>query len=269
MDAEKKMGAEIDLIKEGDEVLLYVEKEHFFIVEVKKDGIFSFHKGKIELNFLIGKPYGSIVRTNKGYKLFVFRPTIADRILKLKRKTQIMYPKDIGIILLKSGIGNGSKVIEIGCGSGAFTIALAHRVAPDGMVYAYDSREEFLELAMKNVERAGLSKYVRFMKRDIKEGFDVYGVKAVFVDLPEPWNAVKPARESLENGGIFVSLSPTFNQIEKTAVALEKEGFAFLEAFEVLTRRILARENKTRPFERMVSHTGFIIMARKAEKEEE
>jgi tRNA (adenine57-N1/adenine58-N1)-methyltransferase len=261
MDAEKKMGNEI--IKEGDEVLLYLERDKFFIIEVKQNSSFSFHKGKIDHNSIIGKPYGCSVTTNKGYRLKVFRPTLADRILKLKRKTQIMYPKDIGVIILKSGVGNGSRVIEMGCGSGALTIALAHSVAPDGIVYSYDNREEFIELAKKNLEKAKLSKFVVFQKRDVKDGFDVEGVDAVFIDLPEPWEAVPHAARALKNSGIVVSLSPTFNQLERTAIAMEKNGFGFIESFEILMRTILPRENKTRPFERMVSHTGFIIMGRK------
>ncbi len=261
MDDEKKMGTEI--IKEGDEVLIYLEKDKFFIIEIKENSSFSFHKGKIEHNSIIGKPYGCSVTTNKDYRVRVFRPTLADRILKLKRKTQIMYSKDIGIMILKSGIGNGSRVIEMGCGSGALTIALAHSVAPDGIVYSYDNREEFIELARKNLEKANLSKFVVFQKRDISEGFYVEGVDAVFLDLPEPWEAVPHAVKALKNSGILLSLSPTFNQLEKTEIAMEKAGFGFIESFEILMRKILARENRTRPYERMVSHTGFIIMGRK------
>lgn len=260
MGDEKKMG---DEIKEGDEVLIHLERDKFFILEVKGNSSFSFHKGKLDFNSIIGKPYGCSVETNKGYKVRIFRPTLADRILKLRRKTQIMYPKDIGVMILKSGIGNGSRVIEIGCGSGALTIALAHTVSPDGMVYSYDYRGDFIELAKKNLEKANLSRFVVLQKRDVKDGFDVEGVDAVFLDLPEPWEAIPHSAKALRNSGIVMSLSPTFNQLEKTSIAMEREGFGFIESFEILMRPLLTRENKTRPFERMVSHTGFIIMGRK------
>lgn len=261
------MGIEVEKIKEGDDVLLYIGRDRFFIVEMKKGATFSFHKGKVNHDEIIGKPYGCSVTTNKGFTVHVFRPTLADRILKLSRKTQIMYPKDIAIIIFKSGIGNGSRVVEMGCGSGALTISLARAVSPDGVVYSYDNREDFIELALKNLEKVNLSKFVRFQKRDVKEGFDVENVDAVFLDLPEPWEAIPHARRALKNGGIVVSLSPTFNQLEKTEIIMEKEGFGFIESFEILMRTLLPREGKTRPFERMVSHTGFIIMGRKMWRE--
>lgn len=250
-------------VKDGDRVLFYIEKDKYFIVKVEKGKDFSFHRGKISFENVIGKEYGSSVFTSKGVKVTIFHPTVSDMVMKVKRRTQIIYPKDLGVMIFKSGIGNGSKVIEIGCGSGALTIALAHNVKPDGKVFSYDAREEFLSLASENVDSAGLSEFVEFKLRKAKDGFDEREVDAVFLDLPEPWEGVRPAREALKNGGMLLSLSPTFNQLEKMSVEMKREGFDFIESFEIFLRTLLPREGKTRPFERMVSHTGFIILGRK------
>lgn len=250
-------------VKEGDRVLFYIEKDKYFIVKVERGKEFSFHKGKISFDDVIGREYGSYLFTSKGVKVTIFQPTIADIVMKVRRRTQIIYPKDLAVMIFKSGVGSGSRVIEIGCGSGSLTIALASAVRPDGKVYSYDVREDFLSLARSNLREVGLEEFVEFKVRDVKEGFDERDVDAVFLDLPEPWEGVKPAKEALKNGGILVSLSPTFNQLERTAVEMRRENFDFIESFEVLVRTLLPREGKTRPFERMVSHTGFIIMGRK------
>jgi tRNA (adenine57-N1/adenine58-N1)-methyltransferase len=157
-------------------------------------------------------------------------------------------------------------VIECGTGSGALTIALANAVAPMGKVYAYDRREDFLENARKNVEEAGFSDFVEFKLREVEEEFDETEVDVVILDLPSPWEGVPAATRSIRGGGRIAIISPTYNQVEKTVESLRKSGFVYLETIEVLIRRILVRPGKTRPFERMVSHTGFLTFGRKAMK---
>jgi tRNA (adenine57-N1/adenine58-N1)-methyltransferase len=251
-------------INSGDYVFLLSSDNKTFLVRVKEEKIFGTHHGNINLRDAIGKRYGEAIYSQLGKPFILLDPTIEDRMMKVKRLTQIIYPKDAALILLKAGIQSGMTVIECGSGSGALTIALASAVAPAGKVYAYDRREDFLENAKKNVDEAGFSDFVEFKLREVGEGFDERDVDVIVLDLPSPWEGVPAASRSIRGAGRIASLSPTYNQVEKTAESLSENGFVYLETIEVLVRRILARSGKTRPFERMVSHTGFLTFGRKA-----
>jgi len=252
-----------NIVNEGDLVLLVFDERRKWLVKVEKDKKLHTHKGVIDLNNVIGKPYGSSVESSTGAKFRIFKPLLKDYILKMRRTTQIIYPKDIGLILLYSGIGPGWRVVEAGTGSGALTIVLAYYVRPDGHVYTYEAREEFQRLAMKNIRRVGLEKYVTFKLKDVNEGIDERNVDAIILDMATPWLVVPHAYEALKDGGSFVSYSPTIEQVQKTVYALSRTGFYDIITMECLTRRILVREGKTRPETSMIAHTGYITFARK------
>ena len=255
--------ADIMKIKSGDYVLLLSADEKTFLVIINEERNFNTHMGNLSLKEAIGKSYGDVISTQLGKPFFLLEPTLEDRMMKVKRLTQIIYPKDAAMILLKTGIHSGSQVIECGIGSGALTIAMASAVFPNGRVYSYDRREEFLVNAERNVGEAGLGAVVEFKLRDVTEGFDEKDVDVVILDLPAPWEGVPSAARSMRGGGRIASISPTFNQVEKTVSSLKKENFVFLETIEVLVRNYLVRTGKTRPYERMVSHTGFLTFGRK------
>jgi tRNA (adenine57-N1/adenine58-N1)-methyltransferase len=166
-------------------------------------------------------------------------------------------------MILKTGIQSGMRVVECGAGSGSLTMALANAVAPGGMVYTYDVREKHLENARMNIENAGYSEYVEFKLRQAQEGFDEKDVDVVILDLPSPWDGIESAAKSLRGGGRIASLSPTFNQVEKCVENLEKNGFVYIETLELLLRYLQVSTGKTRPVDRMVSHTGFLTFGRK------
>jgi tRNA (adenine57-N1/adenine58-N1)-methyltransferase len=251
-------------IKSGDYVFLLSSDNKTFLVRIREEKAFGTHHGNINLKDAIGRGYGEVIYSQLGKPFILLDPTLEDRMMKVKRLTQIIYPKDAALILLKTGLRSGMTVIECGSGSGALTIALASAVAPTGKVYAYDRREDFLENARKNVDEAGFSDFVEFKLREVGEGFDEEDVDVVVLDLPSPWDGVPAASRSIRGGGRIASLSPTYNQVEKTAESLSENGFVYLDTIEVLVRRILVRSGKTRPFERMVSHTGFLTFGRKA-----
>ena len=253
---------------EGERVLLNpVGRHNTFLFKVRvrdKNSELHTHLGIVRSEDLVGKFYGDIVFSSKGKQFYVLFPLLQDRVMKLRRKSAIVYPKDSSFIIFMSGIGPGSRVIETGCGSGGLTIPLAHFVRPDGKVYTYEIRDDFIELVRKNLEENGLSEFVEVRKKDVyKEGFDEKDVDAVFLDLPEPWHCIPFAWESLVPGGVLVSLSPTVNQTEIMAEVLRRNGFTLVDTFEVLVRRFLAREGKSRPAENMISHTAYITIARK------
>lgn len=253
-----------DGLKLGDAVLLYSPDRKTYLISLTEGGKLGTHAGEIRHADVVGKRYGEIVRSSTGRPFVVLEPTLEDRMMKVRRLTQIIYPKDAGLILVKTGVRSGMHVIECGVGSGAATLALATAVAPTGQVYAYDREPRFLEIARENVERAGLAHLVEFKVRDVAEGFDEEDVDVVLLDLPSPWEGVPAARRALRGGGRLASISPTFNQVERMVATLQAEGFVMIETVEILLRHLLVRPGKTRPFERMVGHTGFLTFARRA-----
>ena len=250
-----------NIIQEGDPVLIHFDDEVTYLIEVNPNRKFAIHRGRpIELRDLIGKSYGDWLDFG-GTKALLLEPTLDDFIMKARRESGIIYPKDAAMLLMKLGIRSGSRVIEIGTGSGALTLALTAQVVPDGKVYTYDRREDFIELAKGNLKKAKLLPYVEFNKRIEHEAFGETEVDAIVSDVPEPWHEVEVMKASLKNGGRVAALNPTYNQIEKSAEAFEKAGFVMIEAMEILVRGILARPGKTRPEQRMVAHTEFLVFA--------
>jgi tRNA (adenine57-N1/adenine58-N1)-methyltransferase catalytic subunit len=240
-----------------------------WLTKVAWDKKLHTHLGIIDVSTTIGMEYGSAVRTTKGKLIFLVEPTIHDFIMKSQRRTQIVYPKDFGYIAARTGIKNGSKVLEVGTGSGALTTFMASIVKPDGHVYSFDVNSEFMEIAKSNLEKAGMVKYVTIHQHDPHQGIDVCDADVATVDLGDPWTVVDQVYSALKGSGAFVAICPTMNQIEKTATELRKSGYADIECVELMIRNIEAREGMTRPSMRMIGHTTYLVFARKVQKLQE
>jgi len=253
-----------DKIREGDDVLLYLDKRRSYLVKVERDKKLHTHKGFLDLTDLIGKEFGTRIHSSKEVEFIAFRPTIRDYVFKISRRTQIIYPKDIALIVFFSGIRPGSRVVEGGTGTGALAAALANYVKPSGRVYSYEIREEFIETAAKNLQRIGVINYVELKKGDLTEKIEEKDVDAVILDLATPWLVVPHAYNALKGSGVFISFSPTIDQAVKTTEALLKNGFAGVETFESLFRGMQIEKGRTRPETLMTGHTGYITFARKA-----
>ncbi len=253
-------------IREGDYVLLYLDDKRTYLVKAEKGKNFHTHKGFIRIDDLIDNEYGSSILSNTGVKFIALKPTLCDYVLKSVRKTQITYPKDAALIVTLSGIGPGNTVVEAGTGTGALTCALAYYVRPNGKVYSYEVRSDFIEVALKNVRRAGLAEYVEIKNKDVIEGIDEREVDAVVLDMATPWLVVPHAYASLKPSGAFVSFSPTVDQAVKTVEALRENCFVRVETIECLLRRIITEPGRTRPETLMTAHTGYLTFARKALK---
>ena len=236
-----------------------------FIFSLKAGAELHTHRGMIKHDDLIGKPWGSQVFSHTGAPFFLLQPSIADILNDLPRATQILYPKDIGYILIQMGVAPGQRVMEAGTGSGSMTIALATAVGANGRVISYEQKQDTQTLAKKNLERVGLASRVEFKLRNFQEGFDETGVDAFFLDVQNPYDYIPQVRAALKPGGFFCTLIPTFNQVEKTLIALRKNQFAFVEVCELMLRHYKADSARIRPTDRMVAHTGFLIFGRRIE----
>lgn len=253
----------VDEIRENDNVLLYLDDKRTYMVRVERGKVLHTHKGFINIGDLIGKEFGARIRSSLGVEFISFKPTVRDYVIKSARGTQIIYPKDIALIILFGNIRPGSRVVEAGTGVGALTTALASYVKPEGRVYSYEIRSEFLEIARKNLERAGVLEYVDLKNKDITQGIDETNVDAVVLDMATPWLVVPHAYKALRGSGSFISFSPTIDQVVKTVEELRANNFANIETIECLIRRIRAEKGKTRPETLMTGHTGYITFARK------
>ena len=251
-------------INEGDNVLLYVNKRRTYMVKVEKGKSMHTHKGFIQLDSLIGAEYGTRIKSNTGVEFVALQPILPDYIFKSQRSTQITYPKDVALIVMFSGIGPGSRVVEAGTGTGALTTALAHYVQPEGHVYSYEIRGEFVETARKNLQRSNLLSFVELKNKDITLGIDETEVDAVILDLATPWLVIQHAYSALKGSGTLVSFSPTMDQVVKTVEALAENGFIDVETIECLMRGMQTERGKTRPETLMTAHTGYLTSARKA-----
>ena len=254
--------------REGDLVQLVGLRHKHFLFRLQPGKEFQSHRGKIQHDEMIGLSWGSQVFSHNGSPFFLLQPALADILSEMKRNTQIMYPKEIGYILVKMGIGPGHTVLEAGTGSGSLTTALAYSVGPNGRVISYEVRPQMQKLAIKNLDQLGLSERVTFKLRDIGSGFDETGVQAVFLDVPNPHDYILHVRNTLQPGGFFGCILPTTNQVSNVLRAFRQHQFAFVEVSEVLLRYYKPEADRLRPVDRMVAHTGFLVFARSVQMRE-
>ncbi len=249
-------------IAPGDLVLLAGADNKEFIVRMESGKEVQTHRGVLPHDQIIGQLWGATVKTHRGYEYMLLSPSLEQQIRTIRRSTQIVYPKEIGYLIVKMNIGPGTRIIEAGTGSGGMTLALARMVQPHGHVFSYEIRPEMQHLAQRNLDNVGLSEHVTFKIRDIAEGFDETGVDAVFLDVREPWFYLKQVHQALKGGGFLGCLVPTTNQIVALLRMFEKYPFGFVEVEELLLRPYKAVHGRLRPFDRMVAHTGYLVFAR-------
>jgi tRNA (adenine57-N1/adenine58-N1)-methyltransferase catalytic subunit len=251
-------------IEEGAYVLFFYHASKNWLTRIEKNKKFHTHIGIIDFDSILGLEYGSSVITSKQKKVYLMLPTIFDFVMKSDRKTQIVYPKDLGYIAIRTGLKSGCNVLEIGTGSASLTTFFASLVGPSGHVYTYDVNEEFMEIARKNLKKSGMENYVSMFKRDIMtEGLERTDIDIAIIDLGDPWNVLQIVHKCLKNSGSVAVICPTMNQLEKTSKHMNEVGFMDIESTEIMIRNIEAREGKTRPSMRMIGHTTYLIFGRK------
>lgn len=246
----------------GERALLFDSKRRRYLVTLEKGGEFHTHNGPVPHDQILGHEEGSMVRSSRGSKFIAVRPTLAEVVLEMPRGAQVIYPKDLGPILVMADISPGARVLEAGLGSGALSMALL-RAGAD--VTGYEIREDFASRAVRNVTgflgEGALERY-HVQIRDVYEGIGEHDLDRVLLDLPEPWRAVKHAAGALRPGGIMLSYLPSIQQVMALHGSLEATGFAMAETVEVLQRGWHVEGQAVRPDHRMVGHTGFLTTAR-------
>jgi len=246
----------------GERVLLLDRRGRRYLVSLEKGGEFHTHNGPVPHDEVIGREEGSIVRSSRGARYLAVRPTLAEVVLEMPRGAQVIYPKDLGPILVMADIFPGARVLEAGLGSGALSMALL-RAGAD--VTGYELREDFARRALRNVTgflgEEVLARY-HVEIRDVYAGIGPQGLDRVLLDLPEPWRVVEHAAGALRPGGILLSYLPSIAQVMALRGPLEGAGFAMAETVEVLSRSWHVEGQSVRPEHRMVAHTGFLTTAR-------
>ena len=252
-------------LKAGEDVLLIDPKGEEHLLTLTPGKPFGTHKGNILHDDIIGKPDGSLVWTARGTGYRVYRPTFNQYILNLKRHAQIIYPKDIGPILLWADIFPGATVIEAGIGWGALTIKLLEAVGPTGRVVSYEIRDDFAESGRRTVSRfLGDTPNLEVKVRDIYAGIEEKEVDRIVLDLPEPWRAVAHAGEALVPGGILLSYLPSTIQVKQLVDTFAEQGtFSEPEVFEVIHRPWHVKGLSVRPVQWMFSHSAFLVVTRR------
>lgn len=245
----------------GEDALLLDRKRRRYLVTLRDDGEFHSHAGVLPHSEIIGNPEGTTYRTTHGQWILALRPTLNDIVLKMPRGAQVIYPKDLGPILIMADIRPGVRVLESGVGSAALSMALLRAGAS---IVGYELREDFAERARANVARFVPEAVDRYdvQIRNCYDGIDEIGLDRVVLDLPEPWQVVEHAETALRPGGIFVSYTPTIGQASTLRARLDDSRFEFCETLEVLHRTWHIEGQSVRPDHRMVAHTGFLTSAR-------
>lgn len=255
------------VFSDGDRVHLVDRKGRQYALTLKAGDIFQFSGETIAHDELIGKPDGSLVTLSRGRPMLALRPTLSEYVLKMPRGAQVLYPKDLGVILQWADIYPGARVFEAGTGSGALTMALLRAVGDRGHVISYEAREDFARTAMKNIERyLGPAHNLTLRQSNAYEGIEETDLDRVVLDLPEPWQVVPHAAGALRSGGVYLSYVPTIPQVMQTVEALHRaQVFSMIQTFETLLRTWNIEGRSVRPDLRMVAHSGFLTVARKVQ----
>ena len=245
----------------GERVLLVDAKDRRYLVRLRSGATFHTHAGIVAHDDVIGQDEGDVVEATTGRRFLVLRPTLAEVILKMPRGAQVIYPKDLGAILVSADIGPRMRVLEAGVGSGALSMTLLRAGAS---VVGYELREEFAQRARENVVALlGEDVDYRIEIRDVTKGIDEEGLDRILLDMPEPWEVVAGAAVALRPGGILLSYLPTINQTAQLREALADGPWGLAESSELLRRTWHIERRSVRPDHRMVAHTGFLTTARR------
>ena len=252
---------------EGDMAMLIDRKGRRYLVRLSPEGALHTHVGVLPHGDIIGRNQGSWLRSTMGQTFLALKPTLGEYAQHMPRATQVIYPKDLGNILIMADIFPGARVVEAGLGSGALTMALLQAAGTEGCVTSYEVRMEQVPRVRSNLETyLGNIDNLQVREGDIYEGIHERDVDRIVLDVPEPWNVVAHAADALKPGGVLLCFVPTVLQVHRLAGALEHDRrFQLVETVETLLRPWHVTQQSMRPAHRMVAHSGFITTARRCD----
>ena len=252
---------------EGDLALLLDRKMRRHMITLAPEQVFHSHLGRLYHDDIIGQSVGGWYRTDRSHTMLAVRPTLGDYVREMPRGPQIIYPKDLGNIIIMADIFPGATVIEAGLGSGSLTSALLRAVGTTGRVITYEVNQSTVPKAMSNIK--AVTPYTSNLEvtiGDIYEGIAEREVDRVVLDVPEPWQAVQGVGDALVMGGILLTFLPTILQVHHLVLELQRDGrFQLIETVETLLRSWNVTERSLRPSHRMVAHSGFLTTAVRCE----
>jgi tRNA (adenine57-N1/adenine58-N1)-methyltransferase catalytic subunit len=254
-------------LRQREPVLLIDRRRRRYLIHLRPGGTSDLRGGKVSHDALIGQEEGGATVSTRGERFLVIRPTLADFVLEMPRGAQVVYPKDLGAILIAADVFPGAQVLEAGTGSGALTMALLRGVGPAGRVISYEIREDFARIAEQNIQRfLGSADTLVLRRQDVYSGIlsEDTPLDRIVLDLPEPWRVAEQAGRALVAGGILLCYLPTIPQVVRATEALQATGlFGLVETIEILMRPWNIDSPSVRPAHRMVAHTGFLTTARR------
>jgi tRNA (adenine57-N1/adenine58-N1)-methyltransferase len=252
-------------LQENEPVVFLDRKDREYLARLDAKRPVLIRGGKIAVEEIVGLHEGSVVRSSLNELFLVFRPSFPQLIPNLPRNAQVIYPKDIGPILVWADLFPGARVVEAGVGSGALSMVLLRAIGGEGELISYEIREDFAELAKKNVARYfGAAPNWTVKIGDVASELNETGIDRLILDLPEPWQVINGARKALRPGGIFLCYLPTVLQVKTLVDAFrDDQRFACIETMETLMRFWHIKGMSVRPQHRMVAHTGFLTSARR------
>lgn len=251
---------------EGDRIQLTDPKGKMYTFTIMPGKEWHTHKGWIVHDDLIGMPEGSVVSTSAGLKFTAFKPLLGDFVLSMPRGATIVYPKDAAMIIGVADVFPGAKVIEAGVGSGALSISLLRAIGPEGELSSFERREDFAEIALENVKTYfnGLPSQWKLTIGSVQDSETEKKYDRIILDMLAPWECVPFAAEVLRPGGVFLAYVATTTQLSSTAEALKEDGnFTEPLSSETIVRDWHHEGLAVRPMQRMIGHTGFLIVSRR------
>jgi tRNA (adenine57-N1/adenine58-N1)-methyltransferase catalytic subunit len=251
-------------LRPGEAVLFIDRKEREYLRILRPGARLHIRDGVMQADHLIGLLEGTTVYNSATEPFLMVRPTFASLVPNLPRRAQVIYPKDIGPILLWGDIGPGMRVVEVGAGPGAMTMALLRAVGVAGEVVSYETRSDFFEMAQSNVRQFfGDAPNWTLKLADATAGIAERGVDRMLIDLAEPWSLLGEATAALRPGGVLIAYVPTVLQLKPFVDQARANGFGAVQTIETFFRAWHVRGLSVRPQHRMIGHTGFIITCRR------
>lgn len=251
----------------GKKVILYGPKGKKHLFSLQKNARYSTQNGFMEHEAIIEAGNGGEVVTNKNISYFCFKPTYMDYVMNIKRRAQIIYPKDAAMILMWGDVHPGLNILESGLGQGAMSLAILRALAGQGKLTTYELRDDFIEQATAIIEDfAGVQENHIVKKGNLYEGFDgVYD--RIFLDLPEPWHIVEHSAKGLKDGGIMIAYIPTILQVkEYVDILRDSQLYIDIETHEFKKIPWKVEGRSVRPEMWIYNHSAFIVTARKVKR---